>query len=100
MPIKKYKGKFRKKDSTILFENQIAVLEYTAHGFSSDEVAHIMEVSIRTVESQRAIIVRKLKTRNMYEAIAVGMKNNLIKHDPSQFKKAIRILKALKKKKP
>lgn len=53
------------------------VLQMTAEGLSSTEIARALFISPRTVESHRANLIRKLRVRNLKELIRYAVRRGL-----------------------
>jgi DNA-binding NarL/FixJ family response regulator len=54
------------------------VLQLVAHGYSTKQIADKLSISIRTVESHRINMLRKMKVSNSAELIKKSMQLNLI----------------------
>lgn len=56
----------------------LRVLRLSANGHSNKEIARILGISHRTVESHRNMIVHRLGARNITHAVAIGLSERLI----------------------
>lgn len=65
-------------NSGILTQREIEILLLLSNGFSSKQIATELSISIRTVETHRLNIMKKLGTSNSAETISVAAKLNLI----------------------
>ena len=54
------------------------ILQRVAEGLSSREIGESFFISLNTVETHRKSILRKLGVKSMAQAVAFGMKQNLI----------------------
>lgn len=59
----------------MLTPTETEVLKLTAKGLAAKEIAHQRNRSTRTIEAHRKNILRKLRVKNMCEAIAVAQQN-------------------------
>jgi len=73
--------KQNRKVSIDLTKRENEVLEQVASGKSNQEVAEILFISIKTVETHKANILSKLGLRNMAELVRYAIKNNIIDLD-------------------
>ncbi len=62
--------KLSKREDEILF--------FLAHGYSNDQIALILNISIRTVSTHRTNIMKKLKVHCLAKLIRVAYDQNLI----------------------
>lgn len=62
----------------VLTQREIEVLLLLSNGFSSKQIASELSISIRTVETHRLNMMKKLGTSNSAETISVAAKLNLI----------------------
>lgn len=65
-------------NSGILTQREVEILLLLSNGFSSKQIATQLSISIRTVETHRLNIMKKLGTSNSAETISVAAKLNLI----------------------
>lgn len=56
----------------------LIVLQLTAQGMTSREVAEKYTLSIETIKTQKRHIILALNAKNMANAVAIGIRNNLI----------------------
>lgn len=61
----------------LLTKREREVFKYIASGLSTKEVAFSLNVSSKTIETQRMAIMRKLKLRNMTELIKLAIREGL-----------------------
>ena len=54
------------------------VVQLVAEGKSSKEVADALGISLKTVETHRANVLRKLKLRSVTELVRYAVRNNII----------------------
>jgi DNA-binding CsgD family transcriptional regulator len=54
------------------------VLQYLAMGKSNKEMASILNISVRTVETYRARVMLKLGLRSLAELVRYALRNNII----------------------
>ncbi len=62
-----------------LTEREIEVLKNVSEGFSNQDIANRLNISIRTVETHKSNIMKKLQLDNTAELVKYALKNNLIK---------------------
>lgn len=62
----------------ILTKTEKIILEKIASGLSNKEVAQAMGISVRTVETHRAHILKKLKIKNTAGLVRYAIKQNLV----------------------
>jgi DNA-binding NarL/FixJ family response regulator len=65
-------------NNVLLTQREIEILIIFSNGFSSKQIAKELSISIRTVETHRLNIMKKLGTSNSAETISVAAKLNLI----------------------
>jgi DNA-binding NarL/FixJ family response regulator len=68
-----------------LTKRQIEMLNLIAHGFTSSEIAGLISVSIRTVESTRKTIVSKLQVNNATEAVSKAISYGILEYKPKHY---------------
>jgi DNA-binding NarL/FixJ family response regulator len=62
------------------------VTQLLAEGRSSKEVASLLKLSTKTVETHRSNIMRKLSLHSIRDLVVYAIKNNIIQIDmPAQF---------------
>lgn len=61
-------GQAFEEHETVLRPSETAVLSYIARGYSNEEVAEALEISLQTVKNHVAAICAKLPARNRVEA--------------------------------
>ena len=63
----------------VLTKTEKIVLQHIAEGMSNKEVAKTLDISVRTVETHRAHILKKLKIKNTAGLVQYAIKNKMIK---------------------
>ena len=66
-------------DAAVLLIDQIAVLLRVVDGLSSKEIAYGMAVSVRTVETQRAKIMKKLAAESIPQLVRKVLRHSTAK---------------------
>jgi DNA-binding NarL/FixJ family response regulator len=61
-----------------LTEREREILKLTAEGLSSPEIAERLVISVRTVETHRANIMRKLELRNTAELVRYAIRHGIL----------------------
>lgn len=61
-----------------LTEMEIEIAEYAAQGLNNSQIAEKMFISVHTVKSHIAIILKKLSAANRANIVYKAMKNKLI----------------------
>lgn len=61
-----------------LNQNELSILNYTAKGLSSKEIATILDISPNTVDTHKERIRVKLGARNIIEAIMTSLKKGIL----------------------
>jgi len=61
-----------------LSPREIEILKYLAEGYSNREIAKLLNLSSRTVDSHRTNILKKLRLKNNQELVKLAIKHNLI----------------------
>lgn len=61
-----------------LSTRQVEIIQYVSEGLSNGDIATILEVSSRTVETHRRNIIKKMGVKNTAEMIAVAMKKGVL----------------------
>jgi two-component system, NarL family, nitrate/nitrite response regulator NarL len=72
-----------KENSIELFEREKQVLVFLATGFSNREIGRLMNISVRTVESHRARLMKKLDIHTIAGLTRYALANHLISLSPS-----------------
>lgn len=62
-----------------LTEREIEILKNVAEGYSNQDIANRLNISIRTVETHKSNIMKKLEMDNTAELVKYAIKHNLIK---------------------
>jgi two-component system response regulator NreC len=65
-------------DLSSLSARQVEILKFWGNGFSNQEIAEKLFISIRTVESHKNHIMQKLNLKNTVDLVKFGIKNNII----------------------
>jgi DNA-binding NarL/FixJ family response regulator len=63
----------------ILTKTEKVILEKIASGLSNKEIGEAMKISVRTVETHRAHILKKLKIKNTAGLVQYAVKQNIIR---------------------
>jgi DNA-binding NarL/FixJ family response regulator len=63
----------------LLTKTERVVVRYIAEGMSNKEVAKIMDISVRTVETHRAHILKKIKVKNTAGLVQYAIKHGFVK---------------------
>lgn len=71
-------GKFRKEPLQSLTSRERQVVQLLAEGKSNKEMANLLNLSVRTVESHRAKIMQKLNIQSLGELVRYAVRNNLV----------------------
>ena len=61
-----------------LTKREIEILKHIAEGLSNQEIADLLNISIRTVEAHKHNIMNKLEIYNTAELVKYAIKNNII----------------------
>ena len=61
-----------------LTKREKEISEFVARGFTNNEIASALEISIKTVEFHLSSVIRKSETSNRTEAMSYLIKNDLI----------------------
>jgi DNA-binding NarL/FixJ family response regulator len=67
------------EDHSPLTRREVEIIEHVAQGYTNQEIADNLFISLRTVTTHRANINMKLHTKNTAQLIAYAIKNNLVK---------------------
>jgi DNA-binding NarL/FixJ family response regulator len=65
-----------------LSEREHEVLRLLAHGYTNQEIAKRLYISVRTAETHRAHIMRKLRLSSRAELVSYAMQNGMLE-DPA-----------------
>jgi two-component system nitrate/nitrite response regulator NarL len=76
--LQSYRRKVQLKTMEDLTNRETEVLKNIVHGESNKEIAQSLYISIRTVDTHRNNIMRKLKARNTADMVRKAIVNNLI----------------------
>jgi DNA-binding NarL/FixJ family response regulator len=68
------------KKAAILTKRELEILQLIYEGFSNQEIANKLFISIRTVTNHRASLNEKTKSKNTATLISFGVKNKLFAH--------------------
>lgn len=61
-----------------LTKREVETLQLVSEGLTTNQVAGALKLSRVTIESHRKKIIRKLQASNMVQAVADGIRKNLI----------------------
>lgn len=61
-----------------LTTREIEIIEKIADGYCSKEIANLLFISVRTVETHRKNIIQKLGFNNFYSVLSYAFKNNIL----------------------
>jgi DNA-binding NarL/FixJ family response regulator len=75
---KKYFGEKSQPVTSQISKRELEVLQLIASGFSNQEIADKLFISLRTVTNHRASLYQKTGTNNTAGLLALGLKNNWI----------------------
>jgi DNA-binding NarL/FixJ family response regulator len=76
---KKYFGEKTQPINNQITKREMEVLQLIASGFSNQEIADKLFISLRTVTNHRAALYQKTGTNNTAGLLALGIKNNWVK---------------------
>ena len=65
-----------------LTPRQREVLQLIAEGRSTKEIAHALDLSVKTVETHRAVLMERLEIRDVAGLVVFAIRNGLISIDP------------------
>ncbi|TNF50362.1 MAG: response regulator transcription factor [Bacteroidetes bacterium] len=74
----KYGNKYDKGKLLNLTDREIEVIKHFSSGLSYKEIANVMNISTRTVESHKTNIMEKLELQNTIDIVKYAIKNKLI----------------------
>lgn len=66
------------KTDSVLSKREVSVLNEVAKGLTNNEIAKVLEISNRTVESHRRNMLKKLKLKNTVELLNYARKEGII----------------------
>lgn len=66
------------EDKKMASEREIEIIEYLSKGLSTKEIAEIMCISARTVESHKKNLMEKFDVKNTLELVCFAIKKNII----------------------
>ena len=79
IPVKSHaSGRSKIADLTNLSAREIEILAHLASGYSNEEVADLLYISVHTVKSHRKAILRKSGARNMLQLVSECIRSGLI----------------------
>lgn len=61
-----------------LTDNQLTLLRHASNGLSSKESANELGISPWTVNTHRKVILKKLDSRNMVQAVALAIRGGVL----------------------
>jgi DNA-binding NarL/FixJ family response regulator len=64
------------------------VVQLLAEGYVTKEVAIMLKVSVKTIETHRANIMRKLNIHSVAELVLYAVRNNLVQNATSDWRNA------------
>jgi DNA-binding NarL/FixJ family response regulator len=64
---------------TTLTAREREVVELIAKGKINKQIAHLLDISVKTVEAHRATVMRKLKLRSTAELVLYAIRNNIVR---------------------
>ncbi len=67
------------KKEECLTKREIEILKYVSEGYINKEIADLLNISIRTVDSHKNNIMNKLKLKSSIDMVKYAIKNNLVK---------------------
>jgi DNA-binding NarL/FixJ family response regulator len=67
------------RETTVLTAREREIVQLLAEGKVNKEISSTLCISIRTVETHRATIMRKLKINSIVELVHYAIRNNLVK---------------------
>ena len=62
-----------------LTEREMEVMKYVWEGYFNNEIAKVLNISVKTVEAHRNHIMVKYNTNNMIQMIRIGLAKGIIK---------------------
>ena len=67
------------KKEECLTKRETEILKYVSEGYINKEIADLLNISIRTVDSHKNNIMNKLKLKSSIDMVKYAIKNNLVK---------------------
>ena len=67
-----------KKEKDVLTKREKEILTFVIKGYNNKTIAEELEISVRTIETHRLNIMKKLKVNNSAELVRVTLEKNLI----------------------
>lgn len=64
--------------SSLLSARELEIVKLVAESKSNKEVAHMLDISVKTVESHRAHIMEKLNLHSVTELVRYAIRNNIV----------------------
>jgi DNA-binding NarL/FixJ family response regulator len=68
----------RRDSATVLSSREREVVQLIAEGKINKQVAHMLNISIKTVETHRATVMHKLKLRTTAELVLYAVRNHIV----------------------
>src|SRR5262249_55280411 len=72
------RGRQRSLDKDILTQRERQVVQLLAEGKSTKEVASVLNLSVKTAETHRSNIMRKLGLHSVSELVLYAVRNNIV----------------------
>jgi DNA-binding CsgD family transcriptional regulator len=66
------------KKASVLTDRERGVLQLIAEGYSNKQTANILNISLKTVETHRAAIMRKLNLTSSAALVRYAIRNRII----------------------
>jgi DNA-binding NarL/FixJ family response regulator len=66
-------------ESSVLTDREREIVQLLAEGKANKEIASILGISVKTVETHRAAIMRKTEINSIVELVHYAIRNNLVK---------------------
>ncbi|MFN3405428.1 MAG: response regulator [Cytophagaceae bacterium] len=76
--LQKVKGGSETEDDSVLTKREKGILRLIVNGKNNREIAEELDISIRTIETHRANMMKKLKVKNAIELVKVAMEEKLV----------------------
>lgn len=76
--VKQAQNPTKRREIDILSSREIEVLKYFAEGKSNQEIAALLSISIRTVESHKNHMMTKLELKSLVDLVKFAIKNRVI----------------------
>lgn len=73
-----FAGKGGSRASTSLTQREREVVQLIAEGRINKEISHILDISMKTVETHRASLMHKLKLRTTADLVRYAIRNNIV----------------------